>query len=65
MEAHVEKASDLQLLTPEELSGLVKVDVATLVQWRHRRQGPPFVKVGRLVRYRVDDVRAWIDGGGQ
>ena len=24
-------------------------------------EGPPFIKLGRHVRYRVDDVLAWID----
>lgn len=26
-----------------------------------RGNGPPFIKLGRAVRYRVGDVRAWID----
>ena len=26
-----------------------------------RGNGPPFIKLGRSVRYRVGDVRAWIE----
>jgi predicted DNA-binding transcriptional regulator AlpA len=31
--------------------------------WEGKRQtgeGPPYIKVGRLVRYRRSDVRAWL-----
>jgi len=35
--------------------------VKTLQAWRHRGGGPAFVKVGRLVRYRVEDVESWLD----
>lgn len=34
--------------------------VSTLQKERVRGDGPPFVKIGRLVRYRPEDVRAWI-----
>jgi predicted DNA-binding transcriptional regulator AlpA len=32
----------------------------TLQAWRSRGGGPPFVKIGRLVRYRGCDVKKWI-----
>ena len=32
-----------------------------LQQLRQRGGGPPFVKIGRLVRYEWADVRAWLD----
>ena len=32
----------------------------TLNQWRSQRRGPAFVKVGRLVRYRLADLDAWL-----
>ncbi len=32
-----------------------------LAQWRLLAKGPPFLKVGgRVVRYRVETVRAWL-----
>lgn len=34
----------------------------TLQAWRSRGGGPPFVKIGRLVRYRGRDVKQWMDG---
>jgi predicted DNA-binding transcriptional regulator AlpA len=34
----------------------------TLACWRSRGEGPPFVKVGGSVRYRVADLDAWAEG---
>ena len=33
----------------------------TMAQWRHRREGPPFVKFGHRVLYRGVDLNEWID----
>jgi hypothetical protein len=33
----------------------------TLRTWRNRGQGPAFVKAGDLLRYRVEDVKAWVE----
>jgi excisionase family DNA binding protein len=38
------------------------ISANTLNCWRSRREGPPFVKVGGKVRYRLADVDAWADG---
>lgn len=32
----------------------------TLAAWASRGEGPPFVKVGRSVRYRKSDLDAWL-----
>ncbi len=50
-----------QLLTVEELADYLGVPVATLYQWRYRREGPPGFRVGRYIRYRQTDVEAWIE----
>ena len=36
-------------------------EVKTLQAWRCRGGGPPFVRVGRLIRYKPDDVQAWVE----
>lgn len=36
-----------------------QVTVATLATWRSRGSGPPFVKVGGKVLYRVADIVAY------
>lgn len=51
-----------KLLTPGELAELLGVSEETLAQWRSQRRGPPYVKVeGRLVRYRLPDVEAYLE----
>lgn len=48
------------LLTPDEVAALLQVPVATLAQWRHRRTGPDFKRVGRHVRYAPEAVESWL-----
>lgn len=48
------------LLTPPEASELLAVSVNTLRHWRNHRTGPAYVKVGRTVRYRNEDLEQWI-----
>ncbi len=48
------------LIRPTDLAELLGVPVATLANWRCAGKGPPFLKVGRYVRYRPRDVERWI-----
>ena len=43
-------------LTELEVEARYKIPVRTLQTWRHQRRVLPFIKVGRLVRYRVVDL---------
>ncbi len=47
--------------TPEEVSEFHRVPVPTLYQWRHKGIGPKSRRVGRHLRYKPDDVRAWFE----
>lgn len=49
------------LLTPEQVSGYLGVPLGTLANWRYQGRGPAYLRVGRHVRYRTQDVTAWID----
>ena len=49
------------LLLPDELAIQLGIPLRTLGQWRYTGGGPRYVKVGRHVRYRRDDVDAWLD----
>jgi len=31
-------------------------------RWRHRKTGPTYIKAGACVRYRREDVEAWLRG---
>jgi excisionase family DNA binding protein len=51
-----------RLLTTDEAAALVGAKPQTLSIWRcTARHGLPFVRVGRLVRYREIDVLAWLE----
>ena len=50
----------LPLMTPADLSEYLGVPLGTLANWRYQRRGPAFVRLGRHVRYRADDVLEWI-----
>lgn len=50
------------LLDDKAVAALVDVHPGTLAVWRTTgRYGLPFVKVGRNVRYRKEDVLAWLE----
>jgi hypothetical protein len=42
------------------LSGFSRKALETL---RYRGDGPKYYRVGRCIRYRTDQLRAWIEGG--
>ena len=48
------------LLTEQEAASLLKVTVKAVQGWRYRGGGPRFVKVGRCVRYRLEDLQAFV-----
>ncbi|MEN8935315.1 MAG: helix-turn-helix domain-containing protein [Planktotalea arctica] len=35
-------------------------DRAKLAQWRHKRRGPPYYKLGRKILYRGSDLNTWL-----
>ncbi|MGI2326096.1 MULTISPECIES: helix-turn-helix transcriptional regulator [unclassified Methylococcus] len=51
---------DDALLTPTENAKWLRTTKATLNYWRVTGGGPPWLKIGRNVRYRAGDVRSWL-----
>lgn len=49
------------LLTPKEVANYLAVPVLTLQTWRAARKGPPSYRVGKHVRYRREEVEAWLE----
>lgn len=47
-------------ISPETLGKLIEIAPQTLSDWRKSGEGPAWFKLGRLVRYRVDAVEAWL-----
>lgn len=52
-----------EYLTAEQVAQMTGFSTKSLEAYRAKRQGPPFLKVGHSVRYRADDVRAWMEAG--
>lgn len=51
----------MQLLTETEAALLLSINPRTLANWRYRRQGPAYVRVGGAVRYAERDLHTWIE----
>jgi len=49
-----------RLLTLAETAERLQVPEATLRYWRHAGTGPASIKVGRHIRYRLEDLTAWL-----
>ncbi len=50
--------------TPRELAAFLGVPVKTLYQWRYVGEGPPAIRVGKHLRYRWEEVEAWLETRG-
>jgi excisionase family DNA binding protein len=42
------------VLSIQEVAKLLNVPVSTIYAWKRRGEGPPYYKVGRKLRFRVD-----------
>ena len=50
-----------KLLTEQDAAPIVGMSVAWLQRKRWEGGGPPYVKYDRAVRYRMEDLMAWIE----
>jgi excisionase family DNA binding protein len=48
------------LLTAEEAAQLLKVSLSWLAKARMRGDGPPFIKIGRAIRYSDAALQQWM-----
>jgi hypothetical protein len=55
-----ELAPDWVFFSQETLAAIRDCSLATLERDRWAGAGVPFVKMGRLVRYRKSEIRAWL-----
>lgn len=53
-----------RLWSVEEVSYYLGVPVGTLYSWRVQRKGPPCRRLGRVLRYRPDEVEDWFSALG-
>ena len=52
--------TNTKLLDTKALASYLQIAVSTLRQYRLDNKGPAYIKIGHLVRYRLDDVEAWL-----
>jgi predicted DNA-binding transcriptional regulator AlpA len=56
------------LLNEHDVARITGLSVASIRRWRLLHQGPKYIKIGAAVRYKPEDVSAWLEsrpsGGG-
>lgn len=50
----------LDLITADDFAQALGIAEQTLAGWRCNKQGPSFVKLGKTVFYRREDLKVWI-----
>ena len=50
-----------QLLSRVEAARLLGISTATLAVWARNRHGVPFIRVGKLVKYRQIDLEQYLN----
>lgn len=51
---------DDKIFTPQQLAKYLETSVSVLSQYRALGIGPVYLKIGRMVRYRLSDVNEWL-----
>ena len=49
------------LLNEHDVARITGMSVASVRRWRLLRQGPKYIKIGAAVRYKREDVSAWLN----
>ncbi len=49
------------LLNEQAVARITGLSVASVRRWRLLKQGPRYLKLGAAVRYRPEDVLAWLE----
>ena len=52
----------MRLMTREEIEEQFGISKRYLEVSANRGDGPPLVRIGRSVRYRICDIREWLEG---
>ncbi|MCC6363116.1 MAG: helix-turn-helix domain-containing protein [Bryobacterales bacterium] len=49
------------LLSEHDVAKICGLSEAAVRRWRLLRKGPRYIKIGSAVRYRLEDVQAWLE----
>ena len=50
----------MQLLTPDQVASRLQIHTRSLSRWRTNGGGPPFLRVGGVIRYPSDSLEDWL-----
>jgi excisionase family DNA binding protein len=50
-----------RLMTTSEVADYLAVPVTTLYRWRGTGEGPRALRIGKHLRFRVEDLNTWLD----
>jgi uncharacterized protein (UPF0179 family) len=50
-----------QMVGEKQAAEVLAVSVAALRRWRREHRGPAFSRLERCIRYRVDDLRMYVE----
>ncbi len=62
----INKSNDrlpMPLISEEAAANLLDVSKKTMQMWRWTGKGPSYIKLGRTVRYKIEDIIEYINGG--
>ena len=51
----------LELLKSAAVASMLGVSQSMLCRWRAGNKGPPFIDLEGNPRYRLEDIRSWLD----
>ena len=49
------------MLTTKEAARVLGMSHRTLQRWRYERRGPPHYRVGKALRYRLEDLHEYLE----
>jgi len=50
-----------KLLSPSQLAENLSISIETVYAWTSQKK-IPYIKIGRLVRFKKDEVNQWLEG---
>jgi len=53
------------LLGEYDVARITRLSVASVRRWRYLKQGPRYLKIGSAVRYKPEDIAAWLESRPQ
>lgn len=60
MHSLINRPGDDPLLTEVDAARVLSLSSRTLQAWRAKPFGPRFIRVGRAIRYRRQDIEEWV-----